>query len=74
MLEVRTKSLWFMKRHWSQENGNLKTRAELIGPDTNQAEQWLTTDLFLFRGHVWEVLLNGQVVKLNGRANHRRVE
>ncbi len=60
-------TLWFMAPHWTQTNGNLKTREELSRPDTNQAEQWLTSDLFLYRGHIWEVLLDGRVIKLNGR-------
>lgn len=58
--------LWFMAPYWTQK-GNLKTRVELSKPDTNQAEQWLTPDSFLYKGHIWEVLLDGRVVKLNGR-------
>ena len=65
MLEARTETTWFMRRHWTQE-GNLKVRAELGRPDTNQAEQWLTPDLFLFKGKLWKVLFDGRVINGNG--------
>lgn len=65
-----TTTAWFMKRHWTQIE-SLKTRGELSRPDTNQAEQWLTLDLFLYRGHIWEVLLDGKVIKLNGKGKVR---
>ena len=68
-----TTTTWFMKRHWTQENGSLKTRAELSRPDTNQAEQWLTLDLFLFRGQIWEVLLDGSVISRNGHGTQERL-
>ena len=62
-----------MKRHWTQTNGNLKTRAELSQPDTNQAEQWLGTDLFLFRGQLWKVLRDGSVISGNGHGTQGRL-
>lgn len=68
-----TTPIWFMKRHRTQKCGNLKTRAELGRPDTQQAEQWLTPDFFLYRGHVWEVLLDGRVIKLNGGVNAKEL-
>ncbi len=68
-----TTAAWFLKRHWTQENGNLKTRAELGRPDTNQAEQWLTPDLFLFKGKLWKVLFDGNVINGNGYGTQGRL-
>ena len=68
-----TTATWFMKRHWTQENGNLKTRVELSGPDTGQAEQWLAPDLFLFKAKPGRVLFNGKVISGNGEGTQERL-
>jgi len=65
--------LWFMAPHWTQANGNLKTKDELSRPDTQQAEQWLTPDLFLFKGKPWEVLVDGSVISRNGQGTQGRL-
>jgi len=61
-----------LKSQWSGM-GYLKTRDELSRPDTQQAEQWLTPDLFLFKGKPWEVLVDGSVISRNGQGTQGRL-
>lgn len=35
-------------------------------PDTSQAEEWLSEDVFIFKGRLWEVKPNGEVVPCKG--------
>lgn len=36
-------------------------------PDTSDAEEWLTPELFIYQGKVYEVLITGQI-RLAGKA------
>lgn len=31
-------------------------------PDTSKAEKWLSADVFLFKGRLWKLCLNGRIV------------
>jgi len=33
-------------------------------PDSSQAEKWITPDIFLFEKKLYEIKLNGEIVRL----------
>lgn len=35
-------------------------------PKPNQAEKWLTPDIFIFQGHQYEVTIYGKVMPVGG--------